>query len=483
MIYLNQLSLGIPHIILNLDFFQQTLDLHVAEVFYVTLGILLVLPFFTIYLLPKANSPFITIRGLIKLLLMDIFFLSVLLIIEFLGNPTTPIFGLLIFQPETSEFFIVGFLWFFIYLTFFYPTYLDLLRQNIIYDSDLSHHELVESIEKSVNALRGRRTRSAENLPNFFQYYIPGAYYLTYYLNVLIGDKDEESNLTKVNFTFSHSVRNLNILKFLVFLMFGVILLSRSDWTLRPTVFGTIVDAEIIFTVLALGFIFFNLLIAYTCENLMFQREAAHKKMVLDFGQLSSNKPDLEEIRERARAKLGMTKEELTIAEIKKRAREKLDSSVQKAERERKERIDTILDRADSTLNPKISPGVIRMETLIRETKKILNATPVATSVKLAQVVEMLGTEKTSNDEIESIIIGLVNKREVRGEYDIWGKTYSGGTARNRFIDRTLENMEINKGDLDSLNVSGESIQVTFRTPYSENEKVDKMSVKKKESG
>jgi hypothetical protein len=324
--------------------------------------------------------------------------------------------------------------------------------------------------------------RTNDELPNFFQYYVPGAYYLTYHLSVLIGEKDKETNLSKINFTFSHSVRNLNILKFLVFLMFGVILFARSQWTLQPLVLGTIVDAEIIFTVLAVGFIFFNLLLAYTCENLVFQREAAHKKFVLDFNKLSMKKPDLADIRERARAKLGIADEKPSIDDIKRRAREKLDLSVQKAEEEKKERIDTILDRADSTLNPQISPDVIRIETLIRETKKILNATPVAASVKLEKVVEMIGVKKTTIEEIESIIIGLVNKREVRGEYDIWNKLYAGGTAKTRFINRTLENLEIGKDDLNSLNVSGESVEVTFRNPQGEEKKRKTSKVNRKKS-
>jgi hypothetical protein len=227
---------------------------------------------------------------------------------------------------------------------------------------------------------------------------------------------------------------------------------------------GTTIDSQIFFTLGVFAFIFFNILIASACENLVFQREDLHRKALVNLKQMSFSKPDLEEIRNRARAKLGIVDEKPDLEEIKRRAREKLDLSVERAEKEKEERIDKLLDRAEDKFTPQIKPEIIRMESLIREVKKILNATPEANSIQLSDIVKMLGgSKKTKSDELEQIIIGLVNKREVRGEYDIWTKSYIGSNIRNQFINRTLKNLEIKKEEITSLSISGDTMEIVFK--------------------
>ncbi|MHA2239524.1 MAG: hypothetical protein ACXAB2_14345, partial [Candidatus Hodarchaeales archaeon] len=275
---------------------------------------------------------------------------------------------------------------------------------------------------------------------------------------------DEETKQTRVIFTFKHSIRNINIIRVLVFSLFGIVVLARSEWILTPVFMGTTIDSQIFFTLGVFAFIFFNILIASACENLVFQREDLHRKALVNLKQMSFSKPDLEEIRNRARAKLGIVDEKPDLEEIKRRAREKLDLSVERAEKEKEERIDKLLDRAEDKFTPQIKPEIIRMESLIREVKKILNATPEANSIQLSDIVKMLGgSKKTKSDELEQIIIGLVNKREVRGEYDIWTKSYIGSNIRNQFINRTLKNLEIKKEEITSLSISGDTMEIVFK--------------------
>lgn len=456
-------------------FFQSILqetepDLHVADFFYVALIVLLILPFLTIYFLPKDNTPFLKAKNLVKLFIFNLFFCSGFLIIELLANPTKPLFGFLILQPETSEYFIITFIWLIVYITTFYPYFLSLLKQSIIYTSDANYNQTKNAIQDSIVKLRGKRIKQNENIPNFFQYIIPGAYFLIYNLDILIEDKEDERNQIKIIFTFKHSIRNLNMIRVLVFALFGIVVLARSEWNLEPFFMGTIINSQIFFTLGVFAFIFFNLLITSTIENLVFQREALYRKALVDLRKLEISKPDLEAIRERARAKLGLIKPKLGLDEkpdleaIKRKAEEKLNFSIARAEKEKEEKIDKLLDRADTRLNPQIKPEVIRMESLIREVKKVLNATPEADYVKLADIVKILGgLKKTSNDEVEQIMIGLVNKREVRGEYDIWTKSYSGSNTRTRFINRTLKNLEVKKEELSSLNISGDTMELVFR--------------------
>ena len=257
------------------------------------------------------------------------------------------------------------------------------------------------------------------------------------------------------------------MIRILMIALFGLVLIARAEWNLSPPIMSVIVDTEMAFTILVFVFIFFNLLLAFTCENLVFQREEVYKKSLLDLKitkpDLKISKPDLDEIRRKARAKLGIPEKKPSLEEIKRKAKEKYDLSIQKTEKEKQESIDKILGRADSKLNKQISPKIIRMEILIRETRKILNATPEVNSVKLGDIVNMLGSEKTKSDEIEQIVIGLVNRKEVRGEYDIWTKEYSGGNAKTRFINRTLEDLKIDKEEISSLNVSGDKMEIVFR--------------------
>ncbi|MHA2052750.1 MAG: hypothetical protein ACW99F_04035 [Candidatus Hodarchaeales archaeon] len=441
---------------------ETNIDLHVAEFFYVALFVLFLLPFLTIYFIPKSNIPFLTKRSLIQLLIMDIVFCSGFLLIELVANPT--FLSNPILKPGTSEYFIVTFIWMIVYITAFYPFFLSLLRQSIVYNSKADYKATKKAIQESANKLRGRRIMFNEDLPNFFQYRIPGAYFLTYNLDILIGDTDEETKQTRVIFTFKHSIRNINIIRVLVFSLFGIVVLARSEWILTPVFMGTTIDSQIFFTLGVFAFIFFNILIASACENLVFQREDLHRKALVNLKQMSFSKPDLEEIRNRARAKLGIVDEKPDLEEIKRRAREKLDLSVERAEKEKEERIDKLLDRAEDKFTPQIKPEIIRMESLIREVKKILNATPEANSIQLSDIVKMLGgSKKTKSDELEQIIIGLVNKREVRGEYDIWTKSYIGSNIRNQFINRTLKNLEIKKEEITSLSISGDTMEIVFK--------------------
>ncbi|MHA2204137.1 MAG: hypothetical protein ACW991_10655 [Candidatus Hodarchaeales archaeon] len=459
------------------DNFMSEYDIHVADAFYVAVAILFILPFITIYFLPKENTKSLTLKGLLKLLLLDGFFIAGFILLEVIANPTNPFYNPF-FQPETSEFLIVSFLWLFIYATIFYPYFLELLRISIVYEVDLNNQQLIRAVEDSIGMLSGRRIRSTEELPNFFQYHITGSYFLKYKLNVLIGEKPENENLSRVNFTFIHSLRNLNILKVLTFIMFGTMLFARANWSLQPTLMGTTYDAEVLFTLFVFAFIFFNLLIAHIAENLIFQREAAHKEALVNINRLGLSKPDLDEIKQRARAKLGHGRPD--IQEIKQKAQDRINISIQKAEQEKQERIDMILDRADSKLTPQINPEIIRMEALIRETKKILNATPKANSVELTKIVDMLGgSDKTSKEEIEQLIIGMVNKGEVNGEYDIWTRTYSSGNTRTRFMNRTLESLKIKKDEIADLKVSGDSMEVTLRNKSGEDRKETKKTRKK----
>ncbi|MFW9992406.1 MAG: hypothetical protein ACFFD4_10190 [Candidatus Odinarchaeota archaeon] len=461
---------------------QWDVDLHVAEFFYVALGILFILPFVTLYFIPKQNAHHLTLKNLSRILLLDAFFVTVFLIIEFLSNPTKPVFNLIVFQHNTSEFFIVSFLWLFVYVTVFYPYFMDLLKQSVFYESDLPYPDLLKAVNDSVSKLGGRSLIPRESIPRFFQYQVRGTYYLAYTLSVLISEKNANTGHSKISFTFNHSLRNLNMLKILTFVMFGVVLLARSTWNLQPEILrGTPIDAELFFTLLAFAFIFFNLLIAYTCENLIFQREAAYEKSLLDLKKL--NRESLEEVKRRAKEKLGLQgsrPDAPDIQDIKRKAKERLDLSVKKAEEEKTEKIDKILDRADSKLNKQINPDIIRLEALIRETKKILNATPETHSIELGKIVDLLGgTEKTSVEEVEQIIIGLVTKREVRGEYDIWIQTYYGSNTRTRFINRTLEGLNIKKEEIDSLKVSGDTVEIKFRTQTND-VKPDQVRNKKK---
>ncbi|MHA2297778.1 MAG: lamin tail domain-containing protein [Candidatus Hodarchaeales archaeon] len=462
---------------------QSGYDRHVVEVFYFALGVLFALPFITMYFIPKTYTRSLTRKGLGRLVVLDAIFLVGFFVIELLSNPDNPIPIIPdrpLLQPNTPEFFIFSSLWLVAYLLRFLPHFLNLLQQSIVHelDSDITYQQLEKIVEQTIIKLRGSRLEHLESQPGILLFKVPGSYYLNFIVSGVIGERNPDTKRNTITFTFIHSARNLNMLKILSLVLFEIIIIARSEWTLTPDIIGYIVDAEIFFTLLVFAFILFNLLIAYTCENLVIQRETAHRTSLLDL-KMNFSQSSLEEIKQRAKEKLGIQTTKPSIEEIKQKAREKVDLSIKKAEQEKKERIDKIIGTADSKVNKAINPEIIRLEALIRETKKILNATPEASSIDLEKVVDMLGgTDRTSTEEIEQIVIGLVTKKEVRGEYNIWKKSYSGGNTKSRFVNRTLRSLDIKKEEIASLKVSGDEMEVTFREQ--EGEKKSKTTGKKK---
>ncbi|MHA2173174.1 MAG: hypothetical protein ACXAB7_25245 [Candidatus Kariarchaeaceae archaeon] len=74
--------------------------------------------------------------------------------------------------------------------------------------------------------------------------------------------------------------------------------------------------------------------------------------------------------------------------------------------------------------------------------------------------------KKISHDDIkqiEQIIIGLIERKEVTGAYDIWKGVYSVGDSSSQFIERTLQNLDLTVDDLEYIKVnrSGE-VEIRF---------------------
>ncbi|MHA2318887.1 MAG: hypothetical protein ACXAC6_14145 [Candidatus Hodarchaeales archaeon] len=77
----------------------------------------------------------------------------------------------------------------------------------------------------------------------------------------------------------------------------------------------------------------------------------------------------------------------------------------------------------------------------------------------------------------------MVNKREVRGEYDIWTKSYIGSNIRTQFINRTLKDLEIKKDEITSLSLSGDTMEIVLKDNLVVSDKINPIKKKnKKES-
>ena len=172
--------------------------------------------------------------------------------------------------------------------------------------------------------------------------------------------------------------------------------------------------------------------------------------------------------------------------DIRQKAKERKEAMLKKLEAEKKEEIEKVMGEKIDTikgdkLEKQINPEVLRLEALIRSVKTILRATPAYKVVSLEDLYNLLQQKvKTSLEEIESIIIGLKNKNEIKGEYDIWSKQYYGSNITRRFIEKTLNDPQSLKG-LESVKIRSDgSVEFNFHVLEDEEQNFTAMNVKSK---
>ncbi len=392
-------------------------------------------------------------------LLGEIIFLA----IEYISREpgTGPGYGLNILQTP-SEFMIVNLFFLFFYFMFQSYSWNIIFAHEIIIPTESSHDHLVAILKKTNDLMGGKLYRMTNQ--NDAEYFLPGSFYTRF--DQFIQEIDDPKGFKVI---LIHSSRNLRYLSLFQTILIIPLIIARSNqipvqqnWyaskmliiTVTLTSSPTQIDVVWWFLIVGLLFLFYGLTLGSSSENVLLKYEETFKKtrieQALNLPSFNLKKPDLS---------LNGTKEKLS---------DKKDSATSKLEEEKRKRVDDVM----GILNPKkeevkqMDPDVLRLEALIFTVRTVLQATPTHRQITLTELYDYFSKKvKTTPEEIESIVFGLIQRKEVDGSYNIWDKIYSGGTPARRFVDRNLEYAEDLKGELSTIKVKADgSVEFYFKT-------------------
>ncbi|MFX1511591.1 MAG: hypothetical protein ACFFCQ_03295, partial [Promethearchaeota archaeon] len=267
-----------------------------------------------------------------------------------------------------------------------------------------------------------------------------GPLYLNYH--ILIEYSHTESNRS-VFITHAQSPRNAQVYRILTFVTGILMVFARAQDNDKPTIRTFIkleeIDAQLWFSVGAIILLLFSVALVFFAEMTILVMEENYNKAVRGEAlSLAIKRPKIPE------------KPQVDVTDVRRQAQERLERSRKKAEEEKKKQIEKIMGQIpeDEKTSPRVNPEVIRLEALIREIQNIVLSTPPHRIVTVDEVAAKVGGKTTVN-EVESIIIGLIRRKEVRGRYNIWNKTYQGGNESERFIEQKL--LELSEGETKNL--------------------------------
>jgi hypothetical protein len=333
-----------------------------------------------------------------------------------------------------------------------------LFFKSIYIDSKLSSKSLSQIISKT-NKKMSLQTYHNSIRGNSLGF-LPGSFFTRFEVNLFT---NEGKNKGFELFLFN-SLRNFRILTILSLLSIFPLILVRSQ-AFNATI--EITETEILtlyiqnfeidtvfwFVGGILLLIFFAITLSSIQENLLIEYEdnfkSTKQREAVELPNVSINKPDIQ------------------LDKLKDRLTQKKQETVKLFETKKNEEIKRIIgEKIDVDKDTKINPETIRLDALIRAIKHVLISTPIHREVSLNEILSLINIKaKTNTEEIESIIIGLLTKGDVKGEYDIWRKKYRGGTSVQRFISKYLDRDSSINDNIEAFKVKTDgSIEIHFNT-------------------
>ncbi len=399
-------------------------------------------------------------------LLGEIIFLG----IEFISSE--PDRGIPILQTG-SEFIIVNLFFLFFYYMFQSYSWNIIYAHEIIIPTETKHENLVPILKKTNELMGANLYRSNDQTDA--EYFVPGSFYTRFDQFIQELEKPKGFKVILIN-----SSRNLRFLSIFQTLLIMPLILARASpnamivqanesasqfltLTVHFSATPTYIDVLWWFLIVGLLFLFYALTLASASENVLLKFEETFKKakidQVLNIPSFNFNKPDLS---------LSGTKDKLS---------DKKDSVTSQLEDQKRRRVDEVM----GILNPnskkeevkQMDPDVLRLEALIFTVRTVLQATPAHRKITLDELTEYFNKKtKTTPEELESIVFGLIQRKEVEGNYNIWDKIYSGGTPARRFVDKTLEFAENMQGEINSIKVKADGSVEFYFKPEEEQEEI-----------
>jgi hypothetical protein len=245
--------------------------------------------------------------------------------------------------------------------------------------------------------------------------------------------------------------------------------LANDSFTVTIPIFSNSVDAEVLFFIFYAIMVLFIFLLQSVQKNFFYEFEEVQKDVLREFAKKATETT--------TSRKVGIGKPDLKLdLEAAKERAEKIKSGSIKSSLD--ERQKKVRERVEGVMGSKkeeegIDPELIRNQLLIRRIKTILKSTPIAMEVTLKDIGEKISHKDTK--QIEQIIVGLIDRKEVVGTYDIWKGVYSVGDSSSQFIEKTLQKLDLTVDDLEYIKVNRSgNVEIRFDGDHKEKVLIEK---------
>ena len=430
---------------------------HLIQVYNISIILLIISPYLILYLKTKSLDVGIEPKHKIIFILYSVFFGFLLLLIDLISYDNSWI-NLYIIK-QSSEFFWITSFTILIYLYFSSFLWKEIFFQSLFVETDLSTEMLGKMISKT-NKKMNLQTYPL-NKDSMIVGYLPGSYFTGFEITYDL----RNTNKKGFEIFLLNSLRNFRILSFLSLItIFPMILVRSLAFTATTNSESEIliytfeylgqsypIDTVSWFIVGILIFIFFGITLASIQENLLIEYEENFKAIkireAIELPKLSIKKPNVQ------------------IDSLKEKLKQKREDTLKLVESKKKEEIKRVIgDRVDLKKEKSINPEIIRLDALIRLLKNILSSTPIHKQITLEEILSMVNLKaKSNNEELEAIIVGLISKKDIQGDYDIWNKTYQGGTPVQRYISNYLSKSDSSKDNIAAFKLqSNGGIEIYF---------------------
>ena len=432
--------------------------MHLIQVYNISLILFLITPYLIFYLKSKSLDVGIEPKNKIIIILFSISFGFLFLFIDLISYENSLV-NLYIIK-QSSEFFWISSFILLIYLYFSSFLWKQIFFKSLFIETDLSAESLGKIISKTNKKMNLQAYPNNKN--GYIVGYLPGSYFTKFEVTYDIKNTDKKGfEIFLVN-----SLRNFRILSILSLITIFPMLLARSlaftvssSETVSTILIYTFnylgesypIDTVSWFIIGLLIVVFFGITLSSIQENILIEYEENFKgtkiREALELPKLSIKKPKIQ------------------IDSLKEKLNQKREDTLKLVESKKNEEIKRVIgDRIDLKKEKSINPEIIRLDALIRLLKNILSSTPIHKQITLDEILSVVNLKaKTDIEELEAIIIGLISKKDIQGEYNIWNKTYQGGTPVQRYISNYLSKSDSSKDNIAAFKLqSNGSLEIYF---------------------
>lgn len=334
------------------------------------------------------------------------------------------------------------------------------IEVNYFQQNQLNQRGTFNLLQKSLKKMRARTISETKNETITAE--VKGSYGTDFIMNFSILN-DRETKIVVGSRTGKGTISRI-IFFYIILLYLAVITFSSNSTDLLFPLLDFPYNPELVFAIIYVIATLFMVTENSTQSNIFFILDEVQKEVLIEMAKEAEKKlqQKLSAKEEKKRLKAPDMKMDLSTAkqkaeEIRQRQyKQELEERTKKV----KQRVSGVIGKSEE--DTLIDPELLKRKILIDKTKMILKSTPVYKTVKLPDIVAKVEHDKP--DEVESIIIGLIDRKEVRGTYDIWEQIYFPGDTNSQFIEGTLRKMSLTKEDLEFIKVNkAGDVEIRFK--------------------